>query len=191
MAPWAGSEPRAGMVKEAGGCGCRRLVASAWPLEGLWNLKYTSNVSQFSHHETNGPWMSPALVWWWQNVNYPSVQDTKERVTLYTSIGKTGGAGILLQSLTLWRFWQVQRGSPGRQNLERGNLRENIADACLEECCSSPGCTLELPKALKCRSCLDAVTQTRDLIISDSDVSGYTFLNAPDCAWFFSDISNL
>ena len=113
------------------------------------------------------PWnqpsrMSPALVWCWQNVNDSSVQDTKERVTLYTSIGKMGGAGVLLQSLTLWRFWQGQRGSPGRQTLERGNLRENIADACLEECRSSPGCTLASPKALKCRSCLDAVTRTRD-----------------------------
>ena len=59
MAPWAGSKPRAGMVKKAGGCECRRLVASARALEGLWRLKYTSNVSQFSHHETGGPRVSP------------------------------------------------------------------------------------------------------------------------------------
>lgn len=101
---------------------------------------------------------------------------------------KDGGSRILSQSLTLWWFWQVWRGSPGRQNLDSWNLRENKADACLEECRCSPGCTLELPKALKYRSCLDAVTQTRDLIISDSDVCGHTILNAPSCVWFFQTL---
>lgn len=88
-----GSECKTGMGKKVS----REVTAERGRLQpgptrdcGVWSLICPSKLSRFSPHKTCAPWMSPTSVWWWQSVNYPPIQDTEERVTLFTSSLRDG-----------------------------------------------------------------------------------------------------